>query len=209
MAVANASSNVVPRPPDFNPAAQRALVYSLTGLLVLTSWVVAAAFKDPCAGTPGIMPGMCKPTVAQRLPSMETLGTLLSIQVVMVVLYELRWTLRGPLVAVVGAAMLGVAAYLMSIDKPTLLVVAVSLIGASLVGLEYGIRKGKRAPWAFATVTCGVLTLIFFFASRRIHESLDIPLALAVLPSLGGLLPVTVALATSSPAAPRIPPFGK
>jgi hypothetical protein len=198
-----------PAAPGSELAGQRALVYSLTALLVVTSWVVAAAFRDPCAATPGMLPGMCKPTMAQRLPSGGTLGLLLSIQVVMVVFYELRWTLRNILVGLVGAAQTAIAIYLFSLGKPTLLVIACGLTGVALMALEYGVRKDRRAAWAFATVTAGVLTLIYFFASRRIEHALNIPLAMAVLPALGLLLPITVALSTSPPGAPRTRPFAR
>ncbi len=211
MAVAADPSTPPSKPlsPDQSLAAQRVLVYSLTGLLVLTSWVVAAAFRDPCAAVPGVLPGMCKPTVAQRLPSGETLGVLFSIQVVMVVLYELRWSLRNVLVGVVGGLQIGLAIYLYDLGKPTLLIVACGLCGVAMLGLEYGIRKEKRAAWAFATVTTGVMTLIFFFASRRIEHGLGIPLVYGVLPSLALLLPITVALATSAPGTPRNKPFAR
>jgi hypothetical protein len=169
--------------------------------------VIAAAFKDPCAAAPGVLPGVCHPTMSQRLPSAMTLGTLLLIQVSMVVMFELRWYLRVWLTAGVGVAQLALATSLISAGKPTLLVLACVLSGVAMLGLAYGVHKENRAAWAFATVISAVLTLIFFFASRRIERGAEIDLVYAVLPSLAVLLPITVALATSAPGAPRTPPF--
>lgn len=179
---------------------QRALVYTLTGLLGLMGLAMAIAFKDPCGELADPMARvMCKPKLADRMPSLLVIVAMLGVQVAMAGFYELRQHARVYGLGVVGAALVGVGAMVMYEGLPIPFVVACVLGGATLVACAVGIYRGQRAAWSIACSMCATLAVVLFFGSARVQATLDIPLALAVLPSMAVFLPLTVALATTPP----------
>jgi len=183
---------------------QRSLVYTLTGLLGLMGLAMAVAFKDPCGEIADPMARvMCKPKLADRMPTILVFASMIGVQVAMAMFYELRAHLRVYGLAVVGAGFAAVGALVAVAGMPIPFALACILGGGTLVACAVGIYRDHRGAWSLATALCSVLALVFFFGSARVQGALDIPLALAVLPSMAIFLPLTVALTlTPPPAAP-------
>lgn len=179
---------------------QRSLVYTLTGLLGLMGLAMAMAFKDPCAEIVDPMARMmCKPKVADRMPTLLVVGAMIGVQLSMAMFYELRQQARVYGLGVVGAALVAVGTLVVTAGMPIPLAVACLLGGGTLVACAVGIFRNHRGAWALATSLSAVLAVVFFFGSARVQSSLDIPLAIAVLPAMAVFLPLTVALATTPP----------
>jgi uncharacterized membrane protein len=179
---------------------QRSLVYTLTGLLGLMGLAMAIAFKDPCAEIVDPMArAMCKPKLADRMPTMLVVASMLGVQVAMAMFYELRQHLRVYGLGAVGAGLAVVGVLIFTAGMAIPLALACLLGGCILVACAVGVHRGNRAAWAIATSLSSVLALVFFFGSARVQSAFDIPLALAVLPSMAVFLPLSVALTLTPP----------
>lgn len=179
---------------------QRALVYTLTGLLGLMGLAMAMAFKDPCADIADpILRVRCQPSFADRIPDGLVFLSMLGVLGAMAIFYELRAILRVHGVAVVGAMLAGTGAKVAIDGMPLPLVVALLIGGGALVACAVGIHRGHRVAWSFAVALSSTLAVVFFFGSARVQSTTGWPLAIAVLPSMAVFLPLTVALATTPP----------
>lgn len=182
-------------------SAQRTLVYALTGLLCLTGLLLAMAFKDPCPAPALKMIATCKPTIGDRIPSGAAFGAAALVMVMMAAMYELRTLVRVWGVAAAGAGLVGIGGLVAYDGMSMVLVTVCVVIGGLLVWASRGIEREERVAWAFAAATTGTMAVVTFFSAAKIGGVLGIPLSIALLPSMGLLLPLTVALATTPPGS--------
>ncbi len=190
-------------------SAQRTLVYALTGLLCLTGLLLAMAFKDPCPAPALKMIAKCNPTIGDRMPSWSAFGAALSVQTMMMALYEMRRWVRVWGVAGAGALLIVIGGLVAYDGMSKVLVITCVVVGGALIVAARGINREQRVAWAFAAATTGTLAVVTFFSAAKIGGEIGVPLSLALLPSLAMLLPLTVALGTTAPgtaaaAAPTV-----
>jgi hypothetical protein len=186
---------------------QRRIIQVLIAMFYVLGFVLAMAFKDPCPHDGGLTP--CHPTINDRLPDSLTLSGLSFTAAMLILAYECRWYLRVAMTAALGSCELVVAVLIVHDDMSTVLAVANALAGCALIGCAVGIQRGSRVAWAYATVICYVLAVVFFFGSSRVRDATGWPLSLAVLPSFMGFLPTALALGFAPPGGTPYAPFAK
>lgn len=182
-------------------SAQRTLVYALTGLLCLTGLLLAMAFKDPCPAPALKMIAKCKPTIGDRIPSGSAFAAAGIVMAMMAGMYELRRLVRVWGVAAAGAGLI-VVGVLVAYDGMSLVLVTTCFVIGGLLGwASRGIDRDERVAWAFAAATTGTMAVVTFFSAAKMGGVIGVPLSMALLPSLGLLLPLTVALACTPPGS--------
>jgi hypothetical protein len=205
-----------PSPVPDPVVAQRALVTGLLVLLVLTGLVLAVAFRDPCARYGGEdllrMAGQrCQDVVrwTDYIPDGLTFGVLLAIFTLNLLCYELRWVIRAIAPGLLGVVFVGLGVMIHAQGMPVVLGAFYWVFGLALLASAWGIHRGYRAGWSTAAAIIGVTCVAQFFGSSRLADETGWPMSLAILPSLGLLLPIVLALATSPPGGTRYRPFAR
>jgi hypothetical protein len=203
-----------PRVPADPVVTQRAVVYTLLGLLCLTGLAIAMAIVDPCKKYGGeealaMVGKRCKNVVQFRdyLPGTPGWVALATILVVNIVVYELRWIIRIAIPIAVGALALVVAGVVLWKDQPGLLAVFYVLYAVSLFACAVGIQRNSREGWAFALSLLGVGAVAHFFGAAKLQTETGWSMAYAMLPGLAVLLPAFTALACTPIGGKRYAPF--
>jgi hypothetical protein len=205
-----------PKPQPDPVQTQRMLVYTIIGLLCLAGLIMAVAFSDPCKAYGGeaklgLIGKKCSDVVAWTdwLPSIHAWISVAIILAANVLIYELRFYLRVHGVAAVGAIFF-VNAGIIAVDGlPVPLIVFYALFGVAMVLAAWGIQRERREGWSAALAICAVLLTGHFFGAAKIAQETGWSMAYALLPSMGLLLPLVVALLCSPPGAPRVKPFAR
>jgi hypothetical protein len=193
---------------------QRALVLSIVGLLAVTGLVLGMALGDACAKYGGdaalaLVGKKCDDLVTWQdyLPGRSGWIALGGFVAANVLAYELRWYLRVHGVAAVGALYVCLAGVIAVDGLPLPLVIFYAVFGVAMVAAAWGIRRDRREGWAAALAMLAVLLTSHFFGSAKIADETGMPMAYAVLPSMGLFLPLVIVLTTTSPGTPRARPF--
>lgn len=195
--------------------AQRILVHAIVLLLCLAGLLLAIALGDACAKYGGearlaLAGRSCDAVVTwtDYIPERDAWIACGIILAVNVLIYELRFYVRVYGVAALGLLYVVTAAIIGVDGLPIPLVTFYALFGLALMAAAWGIQRERREGWAAALAICSVLLTGHFFGTAKIADETGAPIAYALIPSVGILLPLVIALVTSPPGAPRVKPFG-